>query len=112
MAQTDIARLRAVADHAEHHGLGDTIGTIGAAPPLHTRVYVTRAWGSAARPEFARWVRSIGAATARRDEYDNYVADGVLDDGTPVRVSVAAPPRPDWHTDLDLDEIAAGGESA
>lgn len=101
----DIGYLRSVADHAERHGLAHTIATIGTETGS---VYTRREWGSSARPEFARWARSVGADTARRAG-GYFVAEGALDDGTPVRVLVETP-TVDTLGEVAVNEIATGGD--
>ena len=103
-SSTYLRKLRGVADHAEAHGLGDTIQTVGLAAGI--TVYIVRYPAETSREVLRQWARSLGATEVQRDD-SRMVVSGALADGQEARVVVHIPRTREVCRAVPLDEIEA-----
>lgn len=101
---TYLRRLRAVADHAEAHGLADTIQTIGLAAGI--TVFVERYPVETSREVLRQWARSLGTAEVERDG-SRLVVRGTLADGQEAKAVAHAPQSHTVRVSAPIDEIEA-----
>ena len=101
---TYLRKLRGVADHAEAHGLGDTVRTVGVADGI--TVFVERYPAATLREVLRQWARSLGATEVERDG-SYLVVRGALADGQEARATAYVPHVPTVRVSAPLDEIEA-----
>lgn len=101
---TYLRRLRAVADHAEAHGLADTIQTVSIAAGI--TVFVEWYPAATSREVLRQWARSLGATEVERDG-SRLVVRGVLVDGQEAKAVAHAPQTRAVRVSAPLDEIEA-----
>lgn len=105
MTANPVGRLRAVADHRDHHGLPtETLLSVGVSTRDVSVWFATRP--DTARTEWEAWARSIGATTAARS-HGQLSAHGQLVDGTPVEL-VLPVVEPRTETTVSLVDPAGG----
>ena len=103
-SSTYLRKLRGVADHAEAHGLGDTVRTIGVADDI--TVFVEWYPAATSREVLRQWARSLGATEVERDG-SYLVVRGVLVDGQEAKAVAHAPQTRAVRVSAPIDEIEA-----
>jgi len=103
-SSTYLRKLRGVADHAEAHGLADTIQTVSIAVGI--TVFVERYPAEASREVLRQWARTLGATEVERDG-SYLVVRGALADGQEARATAYIPHVHTVRVSAPLDEIEA-----